>query len=105
MSQTILKQSVAYGYIFSQPFATYIDAYPMLQRQWIAEQDTHLIAYGEHGSIVRGIQQKLNDLKYYDESIDGEFGLFTEYAHIKYQQDPNILADGQLPDATTEASI
>lgn len=105
MSQTILKQSVAYGYIFSQPFATYIDAYPMLQSQWLAEQDTHLIAYGDHGMIVRVIQQKLNDLKYYDESIDGEFGLFTEYALIKFQQDQNILADGQLSEETIDTII
>lgn len=80
MAKNIVKQSVAYSYILSQPFATYIDAYPMLQSQWLAEQDIQHIAYGDHSQVVRVIQHKLNNLKYYDEAIDGEYGLFTEYA-------------------------
>lgn len=105
MTQTILKQSVAYSYIFSQPFAAYIDAYPMLQSQWLAEQETHLVSYGDHSSIVRVIQHKLNDLKYYDETIDGEYGLFTEYALIKFQQDHQIEPDATLSEQTINAII
>ena len=56
MAKTLIKQSVAYGYILSQPFATYIDAYPMLQSQWLAEQDIQLISYGDHSQIEQVIQ-------------------------------------------------
>lgn len=105
MAKTLIKQSVAYGYILSQPFATYIDAYPMLQSQWLAEQDIHLISYGDHSQVVRVIQHKLNDLKYYDEAIDGEYGLFTEYALKKFQTDHHISPDGSLNHETIEAII
>lgn len=105
MAQNIIKQSVAYSYIFSQPFATYIDAYPMLQSQWLIEEGEHLIAYGDHSPTVRIIQHKLNDLKYFDDTIDGEYGLFTEYALKKFQEDHAIDANGSLNKQTIQAII
>ncbi|WP_440895690.1 C40 family peptidase [Amphibacillus sp. Q70] len=105
MAQNIIKQSVAYSYIFSQPFATYIDAYPMLQNQWLIEEGEHLIAYGDHSPVVRIIQHKLNDLKYFDDTIDGEYGLFTEYALKKFQEDHAIDGNGSLNKQTIEAII
>lgn len=105
MAQNIIKQSVAYSYIFSQPFATYIDAYPMLQSQWLIGEGEQYIAYGDHSAVVRIIQHKLNDLKYYDDAIDGEFGLLTEYALKKFQQDHAIRANGTLDRQTIQAII
>ncbi|NMA90133.1 MAG: hypothetical protein GX972_02250 [Amphibacillus sp.] len=105
MAKNIVKQSVAYSYIISQPFATYIDAYPMLQSQWLAEQELQHMSYGDHSQVVRVIQHKLNDLKYYDESIDGEYGLFTEYALKKFQADHALIPDGSINQETVEAII
>lgn len=105
MAKNIVKQSVAYSYILSQPFATYIDAYPMLQSQWLAEQDIQHIAYGDHSQVIRVIQHKLNNLKYYDEAIDGEYGLFTEYALKKFQADHKIIPDGSINQKTIDVII
>lgn len=89
----VVRHSIAYGYVITQPFSLYVDAYPMLQNE-IFKQEEMLVAYGDHSNMVRVLQQKLNDLSYYDEEIDGEFSIFTEYALKKFQNDHNIEAGG-----------
>lgn len=100
----VVKQSITYSYIISQPFTFYVDAYPMLQNHLLNQQDQH-IAYGDHSPAVRVIQQKLNNLSYYDEEIDGEFGLFTEYALKKFQIEHAIEPDGTLNIETVQAIV
>ncbi|WP_017472155.1 NlpC/P60 family protein [Amphibacillus jilinensis] len=99
----LVKQSVAYGYIASQPFTFYVDAYPLLQNQWLITEKEEFIAFGDHSPTIRIIQQKLNNLNYFDETIDGEFGLFTEYALKKFQIDHNIDSNGALNTETLES--
>lgn len=99
--EQMLKHSVAYGYVMTQPFSFYVDAYPMLQNE-LFKQDEVIIAYGDHSNMVRVLQQKLNDLTYYDEEIDGEFGIFTEYALKKFQSDHDITANGAVDVETVQ---
>lgn len=105
MAHHTVREFVAYSYILSHPFATFIDAYPMLQSQWLIEEAQQQIAYGNHSSVTRIIQHKLNDLKYYDEEVDGKYGLYTEYALKKFQRDHLILADGVLSSETIIAIV
>lgn len=74
----VVKHSLVYSYALSQPLTTYVDAYPELQNKLLLEAE-HL-EYGDHGEIVRFLQYKMSDLSYYDDKIDGEFGILTEYA-------------------------
>ncbi|MFB4169171.1 NlpC/P60 family protein [Virgibacillus sp. JSM 102003] len=89
----VVKQSVLYSYVLSQPFAFYVDAYPVLQNKQLLEAE-HL-QYGEHGESVRVLQHKLNKLSYYDDEINGDFTVLTEHALKKFQEDNNITINGQ----------
>lgn len=91
----MIKQSVAYGYIITQPFSFYVDAYPMLQNELFRLNEVE-VAFGDHSDAVRILQHKLNDLSYYDKEMDGEFGIFTEYALKKFQSDHDISANGAV---------
>lgn len=95
---TIIKHSFLYSYVLSQPLATYIDAYPALQNKQLLEAEQ--LAYGEHGQTVRVLQKKLNTLAYYDDDIDGDFGILTEYALKKFQLDNQIEISGQTDNQT-----
>src|SRR5699024_5169359 len=53
------------------------------------------MSYGNHGEIVRVLQKKLTTLAYYEDNIDGHYGLFTEQALKNFQEDHNILTTGQ----------
>ncbi|MFD1040047.1 NlpC/P60 family protein [Virgibacillus byunsanensis] len=99
----VVKQSFLYSYMLSQPFAVYVDAYPVLQNKLLLEAEE--IQYGEHGETTRVLQQKLNKLSYYDDSIDGDFGLLTEYALKKFQADHNVGVTGQADRKTLYAII
>src|SRR5699024_11958599 len=63
------------------------------------------LQYGEHGETVRVLQQKLNQLSYYDDDIDGEFGIFTEHALKQFQENHNITVTGQTDQETMRAII
>ncbi|SEN44707.1 Cell wall-associated hydrolase, NlpC family [Amphibacillus marinus] len=99
----IVKQTVAYSYMVSQPFSVYVDAYPVFQNYWLMNQEEHVFVYGQHSTTIRIIQQKLNNLHYYDETIDGEFGLLTEYALKKFQREHFIEIDGTINTETIQA--
>lgn len=99
----VIRQSFLYSYVLSQPLATYVDAYPVLQNKLLIEAEQQ--AYGEHGQTVRILQKKLNTLAYYDDEIDGDFGVLTEYALKKFQQDHNITITGQTDEPTVIALI
>lgn len=89
----VVKQSVLYSYVLSQPFAFYVDAYPVLQNKQLLEAEQ--LQYGEHGESVRVLQHKLNKLSYYDDEINGDFTVLTEHALKKFQADNNITINGQ----------
>ncbi|MGY0691727.1 C40 family peptidase [Virgibacillus sp. FSP13] len=89
----VMKQSVLYSFMLSQPLATYVDAYPVLQNNLLIEAE--LVEYGEHSETVRVLQQKLNKLAYYDDHIDGDFGILTEHALKKFQTEHDITVTGQ----------
>lgn len=99
----VLKHSFLYSYALSQPLATYIDAYPVLQNKLLIEAQQQ--AYGEHGETVRILQKKLNKLAYYDDEIDGEFGVLTEYALKKFQQDNDVTITGKTDESTVISLI
>ncbi|WP_407272778.1 NlpC/P60 family protein [Radiobacillus sp. PE A8.2] len=91
--QQVVKHSMAYGFVLSQPFAYYVDAYPIIQNEVLTEAKT--LYYGQHNEAVRVLQHKLNQLSYYDKEADGEFGVLTEYALKKFQKDNNLSTTGR----------
>lgn len=103
-AQQIIKHSMAYGYILSQPFSFYIDAYPSLQNE-IFQQTEQELSYGQHNEAIRVLQQKLNVLSYYDKEINGEFGIFTEYALKRYQAEHQLTITGEANKETIASII
>src|SRR5699024_9021291 len=101
--EQVVKQSFLYSYMLSQPFAVYVDEYPVLQNNILREAEQ--LQYGEHGETVRVLQQKLNQLSYYDDDMDGEFGIFTEQALKQFQENHNITVTGQTDHETMRAII
>ena len=99
----VVKKSVLYSYVLSQPLVFYVDAYPELQNEILLE--TEQLQFGEHGETVKILQHKLKKLSYYDDEIDGDFGLFTEHALKKVQTEHHIASYGQADDDTIHAII
>lgn len=100
----VAKHSMAYGYMISQPFSFYVDAYPMIQNE-IFQNSAMVVAYGEHNEAVRVLQQKLNYLSYYDKEVDGEFGIFTEYALKKMQEEHDLSITGKADQETLKIML
>lgn len=101
--EQVMKQSVLYSYVLSQPLVFYVDVYPALQNDILLKSEQ--LQYGEHGESVRILQQKLKKLSYYDDDIDGDFGLFTEHALKKIQTDHYIASYGQADRETVKTII
>src|SRR5690625_4428291 len=97
------KHSMLYSIILSQPFATYVHAYPAIQNDVLLE--TEQLTFKEHGETVRILQEKLNKLSYYDHALDGEYGVFTEHAVKKFQRDNFLYITGQADLSTIQAII
>src|SRR5699024_9348719 len=57
------------------------------------------------GEVVRLVQLKLNHLGYYDDLIDGEFGLLTEYALREFQSTHKISVSGTTDKQTMKMLI
>lgn len=53
-----------------------------------------MLKRGAKGNITKLTQERLNDLGYNTNGIDGIFGLGTYNAVIKYQKDKGLIADG-----------
>src|SRR5690625_2538779 len=99
----VVKKSVLYSYVLSQPLVFYVDAYTELQNEILLE--TEQLQYGEHGESVKILQQKLKKLTYYEDEIDGNFGLFTEHALKKVQTEHHIASYGQADEDTIRVII
>ncbi|MDC3415327.1 NlpC/P60 family protein [Aquibacillus salsiterrae] len=96
--QQVMKHSMAYSFVISQPFSYYVDAYPMLQNEVLENVD--VAVFGEHSKAVTIIQHKLNKLSYYDKKIDGEYGVLTEYALKKFQFEHGLTINGKADQKT-----
>ncbi|WP_188453907.1 C40 family peptidase [Virgibacillus oceani] len=99
----VVKHSVLYSYMLSQPLAVYVDAYPELQNKQLLEAEQ--LEYGEHGEVIRVLQHKLNKLSYYNDEIDGDFGILTEHALKKFQAKYRLRMSGQADEETIDALI
>lgn len=102
--ERVVKHSFLYTFVASQPFAVYVDAYPALQNKVLMEEAERL-KYGEHSQIVRVLQEKLSDLSYYKDPVDGEFDIITEHALKKFQKDFDINMTGLADPHTVHAVI
>lgn len=103
-AEQVIKHSLLYSFVASQPFAVYADAYPALQNKLLIEENDKL-KFGEHGEIVRFLQQKLTQLSYYHDPIDGEFDIVTEHALKTFQASMNIDVTGTANTNTIQAVI
>lgn len=99
----VIKHSFLYSYLLSQPFAVYVDAYPVFENKLLLEAEQ--LQYGQHGEVVRVLQKKLDKLAYYDDAIDGDYGILTEYALKKFQSEHHITITGQADELTLRALI
>lgn len=99
----VAKKSLFYSYVLSQPFTVYVDAYPVLQNKLLLESEQ--LQYSENGEAVRVLQYKLNKLSYYDDDMDGEFGVLTEHALKNFQENHNLEVTGQTDLITIQALI
>jgi|GEM_PF-1253092 len=103
MLERVAKHSFLYSYMISQPFATYVDAYPVLDHKILLEAQQ--LQYSEHGEAVRVLQEKLNHLEYYDDDIDSEFGVLTEHALKKFQENHGLTVSGQADSETIQTIV
>lgn len=62
-----------------------------------------LLKTGSKGDLVRKIQERLKDLKYYYGSVDGQFGPGTEDAVLLFQTQNGLTADGIVGETTYAA--
>ena len=61
-----------------------------------------LIKLGAAGDHVQKLQQRLKDLGYYTGAVDGQFGMGTQDAVIRFQTQHGLTADGIVGDGTAE---
>ncbi|TXL67817.1 cell wall lytic activity [Cerasibacillus terrae] len=97
MNETLkhaVKHSFMYGMILSQPFAAQPDTLYDLLR----ENET--LQYGEHSKLVSTLQLKLKKLSYYEDNVDGDFGILTEHALKQFQKENNISITGHTDTET-----
>lgn len=59
--------------------------------------------YGSKGEEVRKIQQKLTELGFFWDKIDGVYGVKTEKAVIRFQQQKKLRVDGKAGPETLKA--
>ncbi|MDX8046172.1 NlpC/P60 family protein [Gracilibacillus sp. S3-1-1] len=99
----VVKHSVAYGFAFSQPFSFYVDVYPLMQNEILEQSD--MLEFGMQHESVSMLQHKLQKLSYYDTSVDGEFGILTEYALKKFQKEHLLEETGKADKETVKTII
>lgn len=67
--------------------------------------ETEELEYGTHQPAVHVLQHKLKKLEYYPEQVDAEFGILTEYALKKFQEDQELEPHGKVDEETIHAII
>src|SRR5699024_1381615 len=78
-------------------------AFPILQNEILIEQEN--LEYGDHEEVVHLLQKKLKNVSYYDDSIDGDFGIYTEHSLKNFQADHHIEPTGVANEETITALI
>jgi len=58
--------------------------------------------WGSSGNKVAEIQQRLKELQYYNDSVDGVFGPNTYYSVVRFQVDNGLVSDGIVGNATLD---
>ncbi|SHF55383.1 C40 family peptidase [Ornithinibacillus halophilus] len=101
--ERIARNTFLYSYIISQPFAVYVDAYPVFENKLLLEEEQ--LQFGDHGESVKVLQYKLSKLSYYNDTVDGELGILTEHALKKFQKDHDITITGQADRETLYALV
>lgn len=96
-----MKHSVIYGIAFTQPFTSLADVTPLMQHAQLEKMDE--ISYGAFNPSVKHIQYKLKKLGYYEDKMDGAFGLRTEHAVKKLQSSHHLKVTGNMNRETVEA--
>src|SRR5438045_9558515 len=62
-----------------------------------------ILKQGSSGPDVKGLQQKLKELGFDPNGVDGNFGPGTKAAVIAFQQSKGLQADGIVGPATMDA--
>lgn len=101
--EQVVKQSVIYGYMLSQPFSAYIDVNSVKDNQTLLEAEN--FKYGTHGKTVHVLQKKLTSLSYYKDNVDGAYGIHTELAIKKLQKIHDLNVTGQIDAPTIKHMI
>lgn len=66
-------------------------------------RDPIVLRQGNEGYAVVSIQKRLNQLGYYNATVDGIFGELTHTAVVKFQKNASLLIDGIVGQKTYEA--
>ena len=66
----------------------------------VVEDDDDTLEMGDKGTQVRALQQRLKDLGYYKNGIDGSYGAQTAAAVKAFQKNNGLTADGVAGPAT-----
>ena len=69
----------------------------------VAQTAQALVARGDSGNQVRQIQERLQQLGYFNANSTGNFGGLTEEAVIRFQRDSGLSADGLVGPQTFRA--
>src|SRR5699024_10300845 len=99
----VMKNSIVYGCAVTQPFLLYVDIQPSMHDTLLEE--TEVLKYGENSEIVRHLQHKLSKTGYYEDGLDGTFGLLTEHAVKGFQSSHHIKVTGQVDQQTMKQLI
>ncbi|AUJ26458.1 MULTISPECIES: NlpC/P60 family protein [Virgibacillus] len=101
--EKIMKTSLLYGFVMTQPFVNYVDAYPELQNKILFKSDQ--LEIDEHGESVRLLQKKLHTLSYFDQPVDGMFGYYTKHAIKNFQANHKLSINGNAKKETLTAIV
>lgn len=81
-----VKLSLLYGFVLTQPFVNYVDAYPELQNKTLFETDQ--LEVSKHGESDRTVQRKLHTLAYFDQetsNFDNKLKQMVTNSQNEYQ--------------------
>jgi len=101
--EKVIKRSLLYSMAITQPFTVNQVLSAPLQDASVFEQND--LQYGDHGELVRHVQLKLKKLGYYEDDVDGVYGLYTEQAVRSFQSSETISINGMINENTFNTLI
>lgn len=99
--EKVMKHSLVYGLAITQPFTLFVDAEPVMQHTILKELTN--IKYGSTNPSIEHLQYKLTKIGYYEDRIDGSYGLLTEHAVKRLQSTNHLPITGKVNSKTVEA--